>query len=88
MADAVSTPARDCVTGIVEALLAKRGGATPIAVDQKLTDAGLTSLDMVNLMLAIEDEFGLEIPQRQMTPANFRSIATIEALVSTLAIAA
>ena len=37
---------------------------------------------MVNLMLAIEDEFGIEIPQRQMTPANFRSISTIEALVS------
>jgi acyl carrier protein len=88
MADGVSTPARDCITGIVEALLAKRGGARPIAAEQNLTDAGLTSLDMVNLMLAIEDEFGLEIPQRRMTPANFRSIAAIEHLVSTLAIAA
>ena len=37
---------------------------------------------MVNLMLAIEDEFGIEIPQRRMTPANFRTIAAIEQLVS------
>jgi acyl carrier protein len=88
MAERVSTTARDCITGIVEALLAKRGGVTSIAADQNLTVCGLTSLDMVNLMLAIEDEFGLEIPQRQMTPANFRSIAAIETLVSTLALAA
>jgi len=76
------------IAGIVAGLLAKRGGATPLAADQNLTDAGLTSLDMVNLMLAIEDQFEIEIPQRQMTPANFRSIATIEALVSTVAMAA
>jgi acyl carrier protein len=69
-------------------LLAKRGGVRSIAADQSLTDAGLTSLDMVNLMLAIEDEFEIEIPQRQMTPTNFRSVAAIEALVSTLKIAA
>ena len=66
-------------------MLAKRGGVRAISADQSLTDAGLTSLDMVNLMLAIEDEFEIEIPQRQMTPANFRSIAAIETLVSMLA---
>jgi acyl carrier protein len=79
---------RTDIIGVVEALLTKRRGATPIAADQNLTDAGLTSLDMVNLMLAIEDEFAIEIPQRQMTPANFRSIAAIERLVSTLDMAA
>jgi acyl carrier protein len=88
MADRESTAARDHITGVVEALLAKRGGMRAIPADQNLTDAGLTSLDMVNLMLAIEDGFGIEIPQRQMTPANFRSIAAIETLVSTLAAAA
>ena len=87
MADGMAIT-RTGITGIVEALLIKRSVATPIAADQNLTDAGLTSLDMVNLMLAIEDEFGIEIPQRQMTPANFRSIAAIEMLVSTLSVAA
>ena len=84
-----ATTARAQVAAIVEALLAKRGGAASVvSPEQNLTDAGLTSLDMVNLMLAIEDEFGIEIPQRQMTPANFRTIATIETLVSTLSLAA
>lgn len=85
---AEATTARARIIGLVEALLAKRAGAMSVSVDQNLTDAGLTSLDMVNLMLAIEDAFDIEIPQRRMTPANFRTVAAIEALVSALAAAA
>lgn len=80
--------AREQITTIVEAMLARRAGPASVAAEQDLSDAGLTSLDMVNLMLAIEDEFGIEIPQRRMTPANFRSIAAIEAMVCGLALAA
>jgi acyl carrier protein len=76
------------ITDIVAAMLKRRGAPPSVGADQRLTDAGLTSLDMVNLMLAIEDEFGIEIPQRRMTPANFRTIAAIEQLVSGLARAA
>lgn len=81
-------PVQGQITAIVEAMLLKRGGALAVAADQNLSEAGLTSLDMVNLMLAIEDEFGIEIPQRRMTPANFRTIAAIEQLVSNVALAA
>jgi acyl carrier protein len=88
MADGTGINARRQITAIVEELLAKRTGASAVTVDQNLTDAGLTSLDMVGLMLGIEDAFGIEIPQRRMTPANFRSIAAIEQLVSGLALAA
>jgi acyl carrier protein len=88
MADGTSITARAQITAIVETLLAKRSGATSVTADQNLTDAGLTSLDMVNLMLAIEDDFAIEIPQRRMTPANFRTIAAIESLVAGLAMAA
>jgi acyl carrier protein len=88
MADGTGITARDQITAIVEGLLAKRTGARSVRSDQNLTEAGLTSLDMVNLMLAIEDEFGVEIPQRRMTPANFRSVAAIEQLISGLALAA
>jgi acyl carrier protein len=87
MADSTASGAQAQITGVVEALLVKRG-VTSVAASQNLTEVGLTSLDMVNLMLAIEDEFGIEIPERQMTPANFRTIAAIERLVSTLAMAA
>ena len=67
---------------IVLALLQKRGGPAQVALDQNLRDAGMTSLDMVNLMLAVEGEFDLFIPEAEMTPDNFRSIAAIESLVS------
>jgi acyl carrier protein len=68
----------------VRELLAKRSVTRPVGDDEDLTEAGLTSLDMVNLMLAVEAEFDLKIPDRDMTPANFRTIARIDALVGAL----
>jgi acyl carrier protein len=47
-----------------------------------LREAGLTSLDMVNLVLAMEAEFDIEIPQSAMTPENFDTVAAIESLIS------
>jgi acyl carrier protein len=81
-------PVRVQITEIVEAMLARRAGPASVGADQNLSDAGLTSLDMVNLMLAVEDQFLIEIPQRRLTPANFRTIAAIEQLVTTVALAA
>ena len=69
-------------------MLVKRGNNTIPGRDENLRDAGLTSLDMVNLMLAIEAEFDIEIPQSAMTPDNFDTIRAIEALVSVTAQAA
>jgi acyl carrier protein len=39
---------------------------------------------MVNLMLAVENEFDIKIPDRDMTPSNFRSIAQIDKLLGAL----
>jgi len=36
---------------------------------------------MVNLMLAVELEFDIAIPQSDITPENFHSVATIQTLV-------
>jgi len=58
------------------------------ALDQRLSDLGLTSIKMVGLMLAIEAEFEVAIPQSDITPKNFHSIATIEALLLRLKTAA
>ena len=74
----------DRVTALVRELLAKRSVNRPVGNDEDLTEAGLTSLDLVNLMLAVETEFDLKIPDRDMTPANFRNIARIDRLVGTL----
>jgi acyl carrier protein len=88
MSDIASVSARDQITALVQDLLVKRSGFADVGPEQNLIEAGLTSLDMVNLLLAVEDSFGIEIPQKRMTPANFRSIAAIAQLVSQVALAA
>jgi acyl carrier protein len=74
--------AKDRVTAIACRMLLKRGVAAIPGSGDNLREAGLTSLDMVNLMLAIEAEFDIEIPQSAMTPDNFDTVAAIDALVS------
>jgi acyl carrier protein len=72
------------VTAIAAGLLAKRGLAAPDAPTQPLKEAGLSSLDLVSLMLAVEDTFDLFIPEAKMTPAHLGSIAAVAALVREL----
>ena len=85
MADGSSNARGLRISGVVQGVLARRSIQAPPANAQNLREAGLTSLDLVNLMLAIEAEFDIEIPQADMTPDNFRSIDAIEALVAVLA---
>jgi acyl carrier protein len=54
---------------------------SPFPVDTQLSDLGVTSLKMVNLMLAVELEFDIAIPQSDITPENFRSLGAIQSLV-------
>ncbi len=53
----------------------------PFPLEQQLSELGVTSLKMVNLMLAIEFEFDILIPQAEITPENFHSLATVKSLV-------
>jgi acyl carrier protein len=76
------------VIAIACRMLVKRGNNTIPTSNDNLREAGLTSLDMVNLMLAVEAEFDIEIPQSAMTPDNFDTIRAIEILVSVTARAA
>ena len=54
---------------------------SPFPVQTQLSDLGVTSLKMVNLMLAVEVEFDIAIPQSDITPENFQSLGSIQALV-------
>jgi acyl carrier protein len=69
------------VSALVEAILEQHELAVSIAPDSRLADAGLTSMDMVNLMLLVEAEFDLTIPQAEITPENFESVSAIERMV-------
>ncbi len=75
--------AADRISRVVAAALAGRGFSGPPKPSTDLRRAGLTSLDFVNLMLAVEAEFGVEFRQSDMTLANFQSIKAIEALIAT-----
>jgi len=85
MLDAAVFSGRAQIAAIVDGLLTRKKTATGVGIDEDLHDRGLTSLDMVNLMLAVEDEFGIEIPEREMTPDNFRTIGAIERLLGLVA---
>ena len=74
----------DRIAELVREILAKRGLDRAVDHDADLSEAGLSSLDTVNLMLAVEAEFAMKIPDRDMTPANFRSVARIDALIGRL----
>jgi acyl carrier protein len=84
MLDHRSNSTGDRVVGVVERLLKERSISRPVDLEDDLREAGLTSLDMVNLMLSIEAEFDLEIPEIEIKPANFRSISTVMTLVTML----
>jgi len=53
----------------------------PFPLDAQLSDLGISSLKLVNLMLAVEVEFDIAIAQADITPENFHSLQTIELLV-------
>jgi acyl carrier protein len=75
---------RGRLIGLVAQILDPTGVLKSIPADARLTDVGMSSIKMVNLMLSVESEFGITIPSTQITPENFQSIASIEALVSGL----
>jgi acyl carrier protein len=52
--------------------------------DASLYQAGLTSHASVNLMLAIEESFGIEFPERMLRRRTFESLASIAGAVTEL----
>ena len=84
MLDRNGTSSTERVAQLVRQLMVKRSIDRLVDNDDVLSECGLSSLDMVNLMLAVETEFDIKIPDRDMTPSNFRSIAQIDKLVSAL----
>ena len=74
----------DRVVAIVRQVMPEQSSNAILAADADLYDAGLTSMAMVKLMLAVEVEFDIAIPDADLHPDNFRSIAAVETLVARL----
>jgi acyl carrier protein len=75
---------RDKIFRIVERFLAQRSIDRTLHPEDNLRDAGITSLDMVNIVLQVESACDVTIPDREITPANFRSVAAIDKLITGL----
>ena len=58
--------------------------AATLAVDADLYQAGMTSHASVNVMLALEDAFDVEFPDRMLTRESFQSIAAMERVLGEL----
>lgn len=76
----------DEVCGRLIALVKQVSGSAtvfpaPFPVETQLSELGISSLKMVNLMLAVELEFDIAIPQSDITPENFQSVNSIRSLV-------
>jgi acyl carrier protein len=56
--------------------------------DADLFRAGMSSHASVNVMLALEDRFDVEFPDRMLKRSVFESIASIEAALQELAVEA
>ena len=72
----------------IREILAKNGRlSTPVdqlADDGDLYNAGLTSLATVGVMLALEEEFNIEIPDNLLGRKTFQSIQSIADVVNQL----
>lgn len=73
---------------VVRALLAQHGklavSVDTLAADADLYAAGLSSFASVQLMLALEEAFDVEFPDRMLNRRSFQSIGAIEACIREL----
>lgn len=60
-------------------LIAKRflGGNEAFGINDRLRDFGMTSLMFVELLLLLEEEFHIEIPDDDILPGRFATVARI-----------
>jgi acyl carrier protein len=88
MSESQNTPGgptpNERVLALVARILERPADAKALPTTTRLNELGMSSMKMINLMIAIEVEFDLTIPQGEITPDNFESIASVKAMVGRL----
>lgn len=74
----------DPIRSIVQEHAQLCGNLEGLPDDADLYAAGLTSHATVNVMLALEEHFGIEFPERMMRRRSFESIAAIRSAIEEL----
>jgi acyl carrier protein len=70
---------RDLLALVREHLL---DDAAELDATSRLSDAGLDSMAVMQLLLLIEDRFGLWLPEEDLTHENFASVRTLAGAVA------
>jgi acyl carrier protein len=78
----LNTDVQSRTVALVKAILEQNSIVVEFDPDSRLAEIGLTSMDMVNLMLGVEAEFDFTIPQSEITPENFKSIRTLQQMIT------
>jgi acyl carrier protein len=76
----MTTPSIDEILDIVaqKAMIDR----SKLALDSKLTDLNVSSLDMVEVVFALEDRFGIQLPFNANTSANdMQTVGDVVAMV-------
>lgn len=69
------------VLSVVRSVLQQNAIAADVHPESRLVDIGLNSMGMVELMLKVEAEFDLILPQLAITPENFQSVKAMERMI-------
>ena len=77
----VNASIQDRVLFVVRSVLEQNSIIADVHPESRLVDMGLDSMDMVALMLKVEAEFDLTLPQPEITPENFQSVKTLELMI-------
>jgi acyl carrier protein len=73
---------REGLLALVRQILGPSAAGRPLPIDARLNDLGMSSIKLVSLMLSVESEFDIAIPQTEINPENFASLASIETLIA------
>lgn len=76
------------IRGVLDASARLSVPAASLGVDDDLFDRGLTSLATVDLMLSLEERFGVEFPDEVLRRQTFRSIATLRDVLQQIGLTA
>ena len=77
----ITASIQDRVLSVVRSVLEQNPINVDVHPESRLVDIGLNSMDMVALMLKVEAEFDLTLPQPVITPENFQSVKTLELMI-------
>lgn len=71
------------IASLVEPYLpANKAPSRDIDAGVSLRELGVTSLQLVEIVLDVDTKFLLQLDESEITPENFRSVASIAALVA------